>query len=71
MMYFDSWQAFWAMGKYGAYVWSSFGVFGLVMLGLALHIFWQRKRLIANIRAEQASSSSTPRSAASHSEWSL
>lgn len=33
-MYFDSWQAFWAMGKYGPFVWSAFGGGFLVMLVL-------------------------------------
>lgn len=53
-MQFDSFQAFWAMGGYGFYVWLSFGV-GLMSLVL---LAWQgviaRKRLLEDLKKEQA-----------------
>lgn len=29
----DSWQAFWAMGGYAPYVWSSYGIAAIVIVG--------------------------------------
>ena len=42
-LYFHSWAAFWQMGKYGAYVWSAYGM-GFVLIFIALLDAWRLKR---------------------------
>lgn len=32
-MQWESWQAFFAMGGYGGYVWGSFGLTAIIMIG--------------------------------------
>ena len=49
---------FWAMGGYGAYVWSAYAVFVIVLLADALTPLWQRRNtlrtLAARLRREAA-----------------
>ena len=48
MIQFHSLSGFLAMGKYGAYVWPSYG---LTLLAVALNIVWAR-RLLARAQLE-------------------
>lgn len=66
-MSFESWQAFWMMGKYGVYVWSSYGIFLVLMLGLGVRVFWQRRQLLRQLRAEQSTAKVV---ATAPNEWS-
>ena len=54
---------FWAMGGYGAYVWSAYAVFVIVLLADALMPLWQRRNtlrtLAARLRREAARNTST------------
>ncbi|MFC6439396.1 heme exporter protein CcmD [Bowmanella sp. JS7-9] len=53
-MQFENWQAFFAMGGYGLFVWLSFGAFAALMLGSYVVLKVQRRNLLSAIRAEQA-----------------
>lgn len=53
-MPFDSWQAFWAMGGYGFYVWLSFAVTLVVMLGLIVEARFARRKLLTHFQTEAA-----------------
>lgn len=53
-MQFENWQAFFAMGGYGLFVWLSFGAFAVLMLGSYVVLKVQRRNLLSAIRAEQA-----------------
>jgi heme exporter protein D len=37
-MSWGSWQAFWAMGGYGGYVWGAYATVALVVLGEAMFV---------------------------------
>lgn len=53
-MKFESWAAFWAMGGYGFYVWLSFAVTLLVLLGQVVVTVRTRKRLLREVSQKQA-----------------
>ncbi|AEY02396.1 hypothetical protein GU3_13215 [Oceanimonas sp. GK1] len=53
-MKFDSWSAFWAMGGYGFYVWLSFAVTLLALLGLVVATITTKKRLLREVSQKQA-----------------
>ena len=42
-MHFQSWSEFWAMGGYGLYVWLSFGISYLLLVGLVWYSHYQQK----------------------------
>ncbi|GAB3027968.1 heme exporter protein CcmD [Bowmanella dokdonensis] len=52
-MQFDSWQAFWAMGGYGFYVWLAFAVSLLALIVLIGHSLISRRNLVRLIGREQ------------------
>ena len=50
----SNWAEFFAMGGYGIYVWPSFGIVTLVMVGLALQSWFdlrRQKKLIVELEA--------------------
>ncbi|MGM0982941.1 MAG: heme exporter protein CcmD [Pseudomonadota bacterium] len=49
-MAFDSLSAFLAMGGHGVYVWASWGVTGLLLLGVVLHARAERRALLRDLR---------------------
>lgn len=51
---FSSWEAFFAMGGYHFFVWLAVIFTLLPLCGLLLHTFWQRRRLLAEIRQRHA-----------------
>jgi heme exporter protein D len=51
-MQWNSVAEFWAMGGHGFYVWGSFGVTALVMLGESLLIRRQRTQLLRELAEE-------------------
>lgn len=53
-MHFDSWQAFWAMGGYGLYVWLSFGLSYLLLAGVIGYSVYQQRQLKRQLAAKQA-----------------
>ncbi|PSJ46236.1 heme exporter protein CcmD [Zobellella endophytica] len=53
-MKFESWSAFWAMGGYGFYVWLSFAVTLLALLGLLAITITTKKRLLREVKQKQA-----------------
>ena len=58
-MQWNSASEFFAMGGYAFYVWGSFGVTALVMLGEMLTIRAQRAELIRQLGTEQQSESTS------------
>ncbi len=58
-MQWNSVGEFFAMGGYAFYVWGSFGLTALVMLGEPLLIRAQRKATLANLRNQLQSESSS------------
>ena len=58
-MQWNSISEFFAMGGYAFYVWGSFGVTALVMLGESLLIRHQRRELLKQLRNEQFSERSS------------
>lgn len=52
-MKFESWSAFWAMGGYGFYVWLSFAVTLLVLLGQVVVTVKTKKRLLREVSQKQ------------------
>lgn len=52
--YFYSFQEFLAMGKHGPYVWSSWGITLLAIIGLVLYSLNQRRRLIRELKVHNA-----------------
>lgn len=48
-----SWQAFWAMGGYGAFVWSSYGIAAVVLLANVIVPLVAHRRLKRRIRNEE------------------
>lgn len=41
-----SWQHFLAMGSYGNYVWTAYALAAAMLIGQALHAFWEHKKLV-------------------------
>lgn len=50
---FSSWQAFFAMGGYGFFVWMAACITLISLSGLVIHTVLQRKKLLAEIRRRQ------------------
>lgn len=53
-MKFDTWSAFWAMGGYGFYVWLSFGLTLLALIGLVVTTMVTKKSLLRTVKQKQA-----------------
>lgn len=53
-MKFDTWSAFWAMGGYGFYVWLSFGLTLLALIGLVVATLVTKKSLLRTVKQKQA-----------------
>ena len=53
-MKFDTWSAFWAMGGYGFYVWLSFGLTLLALVGLVIATMVTKKSLLRTVKQKQA-----------------
>lgn len=49
-MNWESWEAFWAMGGYGLYVWGSFGVTAVCIAGEVWLLGRQRRQVRQRIR---------------------
>lgn len=49
-----NWQEFFAMGGYGFYVWSSFGITAVCMIGACVHALRAESGIKRLIREEQA-----------------
>ncbi len=50
-MIWESWDAFWAMGGYGLYVWGSFGVTAVV-IAADIWLVAARRKAIGNLVAD-------------------
>ncbi len=48
-MYFHNLTEFILMGKHGIYVWSSWGIVFVVIIGLIIHSYQQRQALIKEL----------------------
>ncbi|MDG1123205.1 MAG: heme exporter protein CcmD [Glaciecola sp.] len=53
-MHFDSFAAFLEMGGYGFFVWLSYGVSLLVVVAFIIYVKLDKRKLIAEVRAEAA-----------------
>ncbi|MDR0806747.1 MAG: heme exporter protein CcmD [Enterobacteriaceae bacterium] len=51
---FSSWQAFFAMGGYGLYVWIAVASALISLLALVWHTRWQRKTLLTEIQRRKS-----------------
>lgn len=51
---FQSWQDFLHMGGYGFYVWLAVALTVFSLLMLTFHTWWKRRRLLLEIRRQQA-----------------
>lgn len=51
-MQFDSFSDFIAMGGYGFYVWLSFGVCALILLGILLSSLNDTKRILSSVKQQ-------------------
>lgn len=51
---FSSWHDFFAMGRYGFYVWLAVSCTLIPLVTLLIHTLWQRRRLLAHIRQRHA-----------------
>jgi len=49
-MEWASWQAFWDMGGYGAYVWGSYGVFALALVAEVVVLRRSRKQTLDRLK---------------------
>ena len=58
-MQFNSVTEFFAMGGYALYVWGSFGLTTLVVLGEILQVRSQRKNILRDLRSELLSEGSS------------
>lgn len=58
-MHWNSVSEFFAMGGYAFYVWGSFGLTALVMVGEPLLLRSQRKAIVRNLRNELLSERSS------------
>lgn len=54
-MQWHSWAEFWQMGGYGFYVWGSFGITALVVIGEIWQVRAQRRSLLRNLLNESNS----------------
>jgi len=61
-MIWASWDAFWAMGGYGPYVWGSYGV---VLLCIAIEIFGARAAQRASVQSVRTMQEETDHDATS------
>ncbi|HAO59571.1 MAG TPA: heme exporter protein CcmD [Psychrobacter sp.] len=52
--YFYSFQEFIAMGEHGPYVWSTWGITVLAILGFIFYSLSQRRRLIKELKIQHA-----------------
>ncbi|SUD89770.1 heme exporter protein CcmD [Psychrobacter phenylpyruvicus] len=52
--YFYSFQEFIAMGEHGPYVWSTWGITVLAIIGFILYSLNQRRRLIKELKIQHA-----------------
>ncbi|WP_249960779.1 heme exporter protein CcmD [Histophilus somni] len=52
-MFFQSWSDFFYMGGHGLYVWLSYGISFLAIVGLGLQNIYLRKALFKEIQREQ------------------
>lgn len=52
--YFYSFQEFLTMGEHGPYVWSSWGITVLAILGLIFYSLNQRRRLLKELKIQNA-----------------
>lgn len=52
-MFFQSWRDFWDMGSYGFYVWLSYGISFMVILGLIVLSYKGKKAILRDIQREQ------------------
>ena len=52
-MIWDSWQAFWAMGGYGLYVWGSFGMTLLCIVAEIALLRRHRTQILQRLRRLQ------------------
>ncbi|TPQ29890.1 heme exporter protein CcmD [Methylomonas sp. EFPC3] len=48
-----SWDSFWYMGGYAAYVWPAYGVTALVLAANLVWPVWQRKQLFRQLAIKQ------------------
>jgi heme exporter protein D len=53
-MNWESWDAFWAMGGYGLYVWGSYGMTALCVIGEIWLLRRQRRQVKARLRRLQS-----------------
>jgi heme exporter protein D len=53
-MNWESWDAFWAMGGYGLYVWGSYGMSALCVIGEIWLLRRQRRQVKARLRRLQS-----------------
>ena len=53
-MNWESWQAFWAMGGYGLYVWGSFGMTALCIVAEVWAVRRRRVQVWQKLRRMQA-----------------
>lgn len=51
---FESWAAFWQMAGHGPYVWAAVAVTAVVMVALLVAPLRRQRRLLTEVRAEQA-----------------
>ncbi|GKX51693.1 heme exporter protein CcmD [Budvicia aquatica] len=51
---FSSWQAFFAMGGYGFFVWLAVAATIIPLLALVFHTRWQRKQLLTEIQRRKS-----------------
>ncbi len=54
-------QEFLTMGKHGLYVWSSYGMTLVVVVGLWLVFSWYKKQLIKKVKSQSTEKSSKAR----------
>lgn len=52
--YFYSFQEFIAMGEHGPYVWSTWGITVLAIIGFIVYSLNQRRRLIKELKIQHA-----------------
>lgn len=60
-MAFDSLDAFFAMGGYGAYVWSAWAVTALALVGSVVHARVERRALLRDLERRARRESATQR----------
>jgi heme exporter protein D len=49
-MAFESWSDFWEMGKHGLYVWSTYGISMLLLVGLLVTTRLHRRQLCKQLK---------------------